>query len=206
MFWGSVIKEAQPLKSQKILETSEFAALHLSKAIVAKPSDATTRLFVKCGKDADVCIASLTKQRDEVSLDHYINCTQHITLSVRGPAEVHLSGYFEPKGDDMEDDDMFYGGADEDEDEADSASDEEAAAGATKKGAAKQVQQSLVQAKMNSQKNAGKQAVAVDSDEEDVDDYDDEEEFEEDLSDLPDDEDLSEEEDSEGVPPPRAQV
>ena len=115
MFWGSVIKEAQPLKSQKILETSEFAALHLSKAIVAKPSDAPTRLFVKCGKDSEVCIASLTKARDEVSLDHYINCTQNITLSVRGPAEVHLSGYFEPKGDDMEDDYMFYGGEEEDD-------------------------------------------------------------------------------------------
>jgi len=44
-----------------------------------------------------------------------------VTLSCRGPAEVHLSGYFEPKGDDM-DDDMFYGqeNADDDEDEGDS--------------------------------------------------------------------------------------
>lgn len=126
MFWGTVIKEAQPLKSQKILETSEFAALHLSKAILAgKATDAITRLFVKCGKDSDVCIASLSSKRDEVSLDHYINCTQNITLSVKGPAEVHLSGYFEPKGDDMEDDDIFYG-AENDEEEG--ASDEEPAA------------------------------------------------------------------------------
>lgn len=38
MFWGAVIKEGEPLKSQKVLETSEFAVLHLSAAILDKPS------------------------------------------------------------------------------------------------------------------------------------------------------------------------
>jgi hypothetical protein len=31
---------------------------------------------------------------------------------------VHLSGYFEPKGDDADDDAMFYGEEEEDSDEA----------------------------------------------------------------------------------------
>jgi hypothetical protein len=55
-------------------------------------------------------------------------------LFVKGPSEVHLSGYFEPKGEDM-DDDMFYGqegedGEDEDLDEDDSEEDAKPAGGA----------------------------------------------------------------------------
>lgn len=41
-----------------------------------------------------------------------------MTLTARGASDVHLSGYFEPKGDDM-DDDMFYGNENDDENEDD---------------------------------------------------------------------------------------
>jgi hypothetical protein len=75
MFWGTVIKEGQPLKSQKVLETSEFAVLHLSAAIADKPSAKATRLYVKNAKEAEVIIANLTDKSESVVLDLYINCT-----------------------------------------------------------------------------------------------------------------------------------
>lgn len=55
-------------------------------------------------------------------LDLYINCTQNVTLSVQAHGnklpEIHLSGYFEPKGDELEDE-MFYGAEDDEEDDSD---------------------------------------------------------------------------------------
>lgn len=74
----------------------------------------------------------MSEKQDQASLDLYINCTQHVTLSCRGPSEVHLSGYFEPKGDDM-DDDMFYGNEQQDDDEEDDDDDEEVDPKAAKK-------------------------------------------------------------------------
>lgn len=159
MFWGGIIKEGAPLKSQKLLETSEFAVLHLSAAVLAKTADKKTLLLAKNGKEADVCIAALSDKRDSAKLDLYINCTQNVNLSVRGPGEVHLSGYFEPKGDDM-DDDMFYGQEDGDEEED---SDEAETAPASK---AKALEKSLRDAKANSNKNASRM-LADDSDESD---------------------------------------
>jgi len=79
-----------------------------------------------------------------------------VTLSCRGPAEVHLSGYFEPKGDDM-DDDMFYGqeNADDDEDEGDS-DDEDIVDAKAKQSKQKKaaIEDGLKQAQVNSQKNS----------------------------------------------------
>jgi hypothetical protein len=48
-------------------------------------------------------------------LDLYINVSQQVTLTVEG-GEVHLSGFFEPQRDEM-DEGMFMDEEDEDEDE-----------------------------------------------------------------------------------------
>lgn len=159
MFWGGIISEKQPLKSQKLLETSEFAVLHLSAAVLG--SGKRSQVFAKNGKDAEVLIATVSEAREMAKLDLYINCTQAVTLSAKG-GEVHLSGYFEPKGDDM-DDDMFYGQEEDDDEEADDLEDdsEEETAPASKK----KLAASLNQAKANSQKNAGR-IMQADSDEE----------------------------------------
>lgn len=58
-----------------MLETSEFAVLHLSAAIADKPSAKATRLYIKNAKDAEVIIANLTDKSESVVLDLYINCT-----------------------------------------------------------------------------------------------------------------------------------
>lgn len=123
-------------------------------------SGKSAQVFAKNGKDAEVMIAMVGENREMAKLDLYINCTQAVTLSARG-GEVHLSGYFEPKGDDM-DDDMFYGQEDdqEGEDLEDEDSDEEETPAGKKNIAA-----SLNQAKANSQKNAGR-IMQADSDEE----------------------------------------
>ena len=196
MFWGTVIKEGQPLKSQKVLETSEFAVLHLSAAIADKPSAKATRLYIKNAKDAEVIIANLNDKSESVVLDLYINCTQNVTLFVKGPSEVHLSGYFEPKGEDA-DDDMFYGqegeedGEDEDLDDEDSEEEVKPASGAQKAIAA-----NLKQAQVNSAKNASAKAV-INMDDDEESELEDDMGDEEDLEDL-DDIDLdAEEEESE---------
>ena len=41
-------------------------------------------------------------------LDLYINVSQQVSLSVEGGNEVHLSGFFEPQNQDMEDGGMFF--------------------------------------------------------------------------------------------------
>lgn len=82
--------------------------MHLSAAISDKPNAKPTRVYCKNAKEDEVIIASLSDKVEQASLDLYINCTQNVTLYVKGPSDVHLSGYFEPKGDDM-DDDLMYG-------------------------------------------------------------------------------------------------
>lgn len=50
------------------------------------------------------------------SLDLYFNTTQNVTLSVQGAAELHLSGFFEPNRDEM-DEGMFMDAEEEDDEE-----------------------------------------------------------------------------------------
>ena len=197
MFWGGILKEGQPLKSQKLLETSEFAVLHLSAAISDKPNSKPTRVYCKNGKDDEVIIASFNDKVEQVNLDLYINCTQNVTLFSKGPSDVHLSGYFEPKGDDM-DDELMYGqeeGDEELEDEEDDSEEEKKPVSSST--VAKIVESNLKQAKINSNKNAGK--APEDSDEDDDIEYDDEEG--EDLDDLDLDAEESEESEEERPSP-----
>ena len=102
--------------------------------------------------------------------------------------EVSLSGYFEPKGDDM-DEDMFGGYQDEEDDEdddlddGDSESDEETGNGLLVQGKAigkkqqesKQLSDSLKQATQNKNKNASQAQAEDDSEDSDEDDDDEDE-------------------------------
>ena len=156
MFYGTKISEAKPLKSTKLFESGEYATYHLSAAILESPqaSKGNVRLVAKASKDDEITLAVLSKEDHTAKLDLYINCTQQIQLFVKdgsGKTELSLSGYFEPKGDEM-DDDMFYGqeGADEDEDEELDDDDEEeldTKKAAGKKKEASKIDQNLKQAK-----------------------------------------------------------
>lgn len=130
--------------------------LHLSAAICDKPNAKPTRVYCKHAKDDEVIIASLSDKLEQANLDLYINCTQNVTIFVKGPSDVHLSGYFEPKGDDM-DDELMYGQEEGDEEieEEDSEEDDKPVSTATKA-----IESSLKQAKINSDKNASAKPVA----------------------------------------------
>lgn len=158
--------------------------MHISN--VALPRNAPNgkiHLLASMGKDVkELTIATLQKDKVEtVALDIYVNVSQQVTLSVAGAqgAELHLSGFFEPQRDEM-DENMFLEGEDEEEEE----SEEEAAA---KNGG--KLNQSLKQAKANALKNA-RAAIESDEDEdEDEEDYDDEEGEDEDEDEEESDED-----------------
>lgn len=76
MFWGAVLRENQPLKTQKVFESAEFAVLHLSSAIADLKAGKTTKVYAKHGKEPEVCVAALSENQSQVALDLYINCTQ----------------------------------------------------------------------------------------------------------------------------------
>ena len=172
MFWGTVVKQGKPYKTQQALEANEFPVLHLSNVALPATSQGKVHLLASDGKEIkDLVLATLQKDKVEnVSLDIYINVTQNLTLSASS-GELHLSGFFEPQRDEV-DDGMFL-----DEDEEDD-EDEEVEAGTGK------LKDSLKQAKANALKNA--RALEEDDDDEDED---------EDDEDLDEDEDEDEEED-----------
>lgn len=152
-------------------------------------------------KNQEVTLAVLSKDNEMASLDLYLNCTQSVQLMLKGApkgTEVSLSGYFEPKGDDM-DEDMFGGYQDEeDEDDdiedGDSESDEDLVVKGQaigKKQETKALGESLKAAIQNKNKNASSLARHDESlEEEDSDD--DDEDLGEDLDE--DDDDDSDEE------------
>ena len=143
MIHGAKITDSKPLKSSRLFEqaSGEFATFHLSAAILDAVPDSKSkvRLAVKLEekyKNQEVTLAVLSKDNEMASLDLYLNCTQQVQLMLKGApkgTEVSLSGYFEPKGDDMDDDMFGYGqeeGDEEDDiDDGDDDSDEEEEAG-----------------------------------------------------------------------------
>lgn len=123
------------------------------------------------GKDLkNLTLATLQKDKVEtVALDIYINVSQNVVLSISGAGELHLSGFFEPQREEM-DDNMFL---DEDEEEDE---DEEVEVSGGK------VNQNLKTAKANALKNA-KGGAPLDSDEDDDEDEDEDDEDEDEDSD-----------------------
>ena len=127
MLHGVKITDSKPLKSSRLFEqaSGEFATYHLSAAVLDTVADpkAKVRLVVKLEekyKNQEVTLAILSQARDMIALDLYLNCTQQVSLLLKGApkgTEVSLSGYFEPKGDDMDEDMFGYGQEDADEDE-----------------------------------------------------------------------------------------
>ena len=187
MLHGAKITDSKPLKSSRLFEqaSGEFATFHLSAAVLdtTPKTDAKIKVAVKLEekyKGAQVTLAVLSNKSDMAALDLYVNCTQEVTLMlVDAPkgTEVSLSGYFEPKGDDMDDDMFNYGQEGEDEDaegdDSDSEDDEDAKLVVKgKKIENKQdkasIADSLKAASANSKKNAVSTAVVDEDDSEDA--------------------------------------
>lgn len=155
------------------MEENEYPVLHISNvALPANAPNGKYYLTVSMGKDIkDLTIASLEKNKNEVqALDLYINVSQGVTLSSSGPGELHLSGFFEPHREEMDEDGMFFDDeADEDEDEAEEAG---------------SLNKSLKEAKKNALKNShlprGGSSDEDDEDEEDEDDLEEDDDESED--------------------------
>lgn len=183
MYWADKITQSKPIKSQKLFEGGDFSVVHLSAAVLEHAGEGRIKLVGKLGKGDDIILASLSRSNDTAKLDFYINCTQAVTLSVVGgndKTEVHLSGYFEPNGEEA-DDDMFYGEeAEEGEDDLDEDEEEDFDPKAA-------LTKSLKQAKINSNKNASNKIKGSDSDDESdvVSEEDDEEDSSEELPVVP---------------------
>lgn len=119
MFWGATIKEGQPFESRKVFEEHgvEYPVLHLSAAILEKPTQSTkVKLYVTGGENDGWEVAYL---RGDVTnlpavLSLLINRKETVTLMVIGSrgAQVNLSGYFQNAAIETED-------AEEGEDEQD---------------------------------------------------------------------------------------
>lgn len=169
MFWGCVIKEGKPYKTHSALEESDYPVLHISNVALPKSAgNGKVHLVASMGKDLkDLTLATLQKDKVEtVALDLYVNVSQQVTLAILGQGELHLSGFFEPQREEM-DENMFDYGEDDEEDEDEEVGND-----------GKKLNQSLKQAKANAMKNAHLE----DDDDEDEDDED-EDEDEEDESD-----------------------
>lgn len=169
MFWGTSIKEGKPFKTNTVLEQNEFPVLHISTIAIPKsgPKGKYYLLASQGSEIKDLTVGVLEKDKNEVqALDLYINVSQQVTLTVQGPGELHLSGFFEPSREEM-DEHMF----DDEEDEEEEEEEEEEINGLNK---------SLKAAKLNAQKNATVARKQADSDEEEDDeDFEDEDEDEE---------------------------
>lgn len=172
MFWGTVIKEGKPYKTHSALEESDYPVLHISNVALPKSAgNGKVHLVASMGKDLkDLTLATLQKDKVEtLALDLYVNVSQQVTLAIQGAGELHLSGFFEPQREEMEENMFDYGGEDEDEDEEE----EEEVNG-------KKLNQSLKVAKQNALKNAH----LSDEEEDDEDDDEDEEDEDEDSDDV----------------------
>jgi len=97
-FWGCQLK---PGDKQEV-ESKDGEVLHLSQACLHSPQPGKTVLQVQDGKDI-FALAMLAKGKVEyASFDLFFKAGQ-CTFINKGTSELHLTGYFEPKAEDMED-------------------------------------------------------------------------------------------------------
>eukprot|EP01071_Lankesteria_metandrocarpae_P007637 Lankesteria_metandrocarpae@DN4737_c0_g1_i2.p1 len=125
MLFGAVIKPSEIVP----VASDEGQLLHLSQACLNKPSSGITYLqIITEGKKINVCALSKDKC-EHAAFDLFIPCNSDVSFSVMGNNEVHVSGYFEPEGDnELADEDEMDGDDDDDDDEAEEADDDELAA------------------------------------------------------------------------------
>lgn len=194
MFWGTVIKEGKPFKSQQAMQDKEFSALHISQATLPEGChQGKIYLTASMGKELpNLTVAVLSADKDTCALDFYINLSQNVTLSVKGKSEVHLTGYMEPSADE---DGMMMGNPEEmDYDSEDDELEEQENGDKDVVG----FKGNLKEAKKNSQLNAKthKKEESDSDDDLDEEEYDDEDEEELD-SDLMQEGDMDESEEAE---------
>lgn len=100
MFWGCAIK---PGKEHQIPE-SVTDVLRISNLALNPNTKGTSSLFLRNGGENPILVATLTSGKTEhVMVDIYVKISVGVTLSVKGNAEIHVSGYYDPTHSDLED-------------------------------------------------------------------------------------------------------
>ena len=122
MFWGCTLNKNKQYNLTASQEGIEV--LHVSNAALPQKAPAgKTVVQAKVGSET-FALCTLEKEKLECySLGIYFRVPQKVTFSVNGPAEVHLTGYWEPTMDMLEEgaDDAALAAEFEGEDEEDEA-------------------------------------------------------------------------------------
>lgn len=121
MFWGCTIKKGQDYKHAP--EEVDQSILHVSNAALGFASKGKATVVAKVDGKEFVLTHLENGKAEHTTLDLYFRDDQEVSFLVKGEAEVHLSGYYEPSHEDGEDD--LYGGFPDEDDEDDEDIDEE---------------------------------------------------------------------------------
>ena len=100
MFWGQPIKGGKSYTIPK--GTTDI--LRLSNLAVNPNTKGSSTLFLQEGQNTPIIIATLTVGKiAHTVIDHYVNISNGIKLINKGTAEIHVSGYYDPSHEDLED-------------------------------------------------------------------------------------------------------
>lgn len=100
MFWG------QPIKAGKsyTIPQSTTDILRLSNIALNPNTKGSSTLFLQEGGSTPIILATLTAGKlPQTMIDHYVNISNGIKLINKGTAELHVSGYYDPSHEDLED-------------------------------------------------------------------------------------------------------
>lgn len=100
MYWG------QPIKGGKsyTIPQSTTDILRISNLAVNPNTKGSSTLFLQEGTNTPIILATLTVGRFEHTVvDLYVNISNGIKLINKGTAEIHISGYYDPSHEDLED-------------------------------------------------------------------------------------------------------
>lgn len=107
MFWGASIKSGKSItvEAQSTSKDEQDDLLHISNVALAHNAGGG-RVYLNVQRDGKTfTICSLQKDKTEhVSVDLYFKPSEEATLSTKGDSTIHLTGYWEPSQDLLDDD------------------------------------------------------------------------------------------------------
>ena len=119
MFFGKVISLQAPFSFNADSAEEGKEVLSLTNVTLAPSSKEGAQLLIKKGTEKFL-VALLTKERPQASINVYITLDDNVQLVVEGNGVIHVTGYFEPEGQD----DLPFGEDFEDESENEEDEDE----------------------------------------------------------------------------------
>lgn len=117
MFWGRSLREGEVLSLTE--ECGTTAILHISHASLSPMEDKETTKVMLAAEGSNYTLAVMSKGKEDFKdIDLSFSCGNDCFVTVQGPGEVNLLGYFEAMG-------SIEAQEDSEDDSSDSSSDEE---------------------------------------------------------------------------------